>query len=66
MAWRQRRVQTPDVFVGAVAYAALMIFELFICSIGDVLDTLRHEFVFNGVSDLAVVFVVLLSSKVGE
>lgn len=66
LAWRQRRLQTPGVFAGAVAFAVLTVFELFICSIGDVLDTLRHEFVFNGVSDLAVVFVVALSAKVGK
>jgi hypothetical protein len=66
LAWRKRRVLPRGVFAGAVAFTVLTVLELLICSIGDVLDTLRHEFVFNGVSDLAVVFVAALSAKVGK
>lgn len=60
LAWRQRFVQTPSAFTPAVAFALLTIFEMIICSMGDVLDTLRHEFVFNGLTDLAVVFAIAL------
>jgi hypothetical protein len=66
LAWKQRRIQTAGVFAGAIAFVVLAIFEMLICSMGDVLDPVRHEFVFNGVADLAVVFVVALGAKVGK
>jgi hypothetical protein len=52
LGWRQR------MFAAVVAFSVLAILELLICSLGDVLDTLRHEWVFNGVTDLAAVFIV--------
>jgi hypothetical protein len=54
LGWRRR------IFAAAVAFSVLTILEMLICSLGDVLDTLRHEWVFNGLTDLAVVFVVAL------
>jgi hypothetical protein len=55
LGWRRR------IFAGVVAFSVLTIIEMSICSLGDVLDTLRHEWVFNGLTDLAVVFVVALA-----
>jgi len=66
LVWKQSRVQPPGVFAAAVAFAMLTIFEMIISSMGDVLDTLRHEFVFNGLSDLAVVFAVALIAQSRE
>lgn len=56
LAWRHRRLRGGAVFAAAASFAALTLLELLVCSLGDVLDTLRHEFVFNGLTDLAVVF----------
>ena len=60
VAWRQRGVRGPAVFTAAIAFAVLTVIEMLICSLGDVLDTLRHEFVLNGVTSLAVVFLAAL------
>jgi hypothetical protein len=54
LAWRQ------GMFAAIAAFSVLTILELLVCSLGDVLDVLRHEWVFNGLTDSAAVFVVAL------
>ncbi len=52
--------KSPSIRAAVVAFGVLTILELLIASLGDVMDTLRHEWVFNGLTDLAVVFIVAL------
>jgi hypothetical protein len=55
LAWRRSGIRAA-----VVAFGVLTIVELLIASLGDVMDTLRHEWVFNALTDLGVVFVVAL------
>jgi hypothetical protein len=55
LAWRRSGIRAA-----VVAFGVLTVVELLIASLGDVMDTLRHEWVFNALTDLGVVFVVAL------
>jgi hypothetical protein len=54
LAWKRR------ILTAVAAFSVLTMLELLVCSLGDVLDSLRHEWVFNGLTDLVAVFVVAL------
>jgi hypothetical protein len=55
LAWRR-----PGIRAAIVTFGVLIIMELLIASLGDVMDTLRHEWIFNALTDLGVVFAVAL------
>lgn len=61
LAFRHRRSLAPGLTGGAFAFALMALLDLLTSSLADVLDVIRHHFVFTAASDMAFVFLLALA-----
>lgn len=60
VAWWRRRSLPAAVVLGAYAFVVMTVLEWLTSSLGDVLDVIRHHFVFTATSDIAFLMVAAM------
>ncbi len=60
LATLRRDSLSPGVIRGAAAFVLMTLLDLLTSSLGDVLDVIRHHFVFTAMSDMVFIFALAL------